>query len=291
MASGVKFEVGRNHYGFDYSYGSLAGGVTPYGHLYKIGPYSRTWHRDEVFIEEEGHVTDLIGQDVVGNIYKAADSPSPFFMYVPFTAPHHPFQEEQKWLDLYEGKIENKSRQKFAACVTHMDAMIGEFLRASKTGQRENTIVIFTSDNGGEHGYKDSGQYPGIDERFSTPVEGTNVPLRGWKMSLYEGGIRVPALINWPGKLKAGTVESPVHIVDWLPTLCSIAGCKMSKDLDLDGQNIWASIAGQKTSSEERTFYWKTPGQTAVRKGDWKLLTGFGQNPKSELYNLKKGPF
>jgi arylsulfatase A-like enzyme len=290
-------EVGPYKFGFDHSYGSLAGGVTAYEHRYKLGPYSKTWHRDGTLIEEEGHVTDLIGQDVVRNIYKAAESLNPFFIYVPFTAPHHPIEEEAKWLDLYKTKIQDPSRRTYAACVTHMDAKIGEFLDAlKKTDQLHDTIVVFTSDNGAENGYRAAGRsknssFPAIPKDFSMPIEGRNGKLRGWKEQLYEGGIRVPAIVSCPTLVKPGKIKPPVHIVDWMPTLCSVAGYRIPSDFQLDGHNIWPCIIGEKEQVEERVLYWRTPSQMALRKGDWKLVINTVKGSDAELYNIQKDPF
>jgi len=294
---GSTLEAGPHKYGFDHSYGSLAGGVTSYGHRYEYGPYSKTWHRNGLFVDDEGHVTDLIGQQTVADIHRAASRNKPFFIYVPFTAPHHPIEEEQKWVDLYEGRIQNPSRKLYAACVTHMDAVIGDILEAlEKTDQRRNTLVVFTSDNGAERSYQVAGRsredrYPGIPDDFQMPVQGSNRDLKGWKHQLYEGGIRVPALVNWPGTLNPGRIQPPVHIVDWFPTFCTLAGSPLSDEVQLDGKNIWPWISGQKTKITDRTLYWKTPGQTALREGDWKLILNHAGNPKIELYDLKNDPF
>jgi arylsulfatase A-like enzyme len=103
-------------------------------------------------------------------------------------------------------------------------------------------------------------------------VLGNNRPLRGWKGELYEGGIRAPALANWPGVLSPGELDAPVHIVDWMPTLCGLTGCSGQRDLGWDGSNIWPTIRGETVSAGPRSFYWKTPNAAAVRRGDWKLI-------------------
>jgi len=110
--------------------------------------------------------------------------------------------------------------------------------------------------------------------------------LRGHKGGLYEGGIRTPTLANWPRRLKPGEVAPPLHVTDWMPTLCALAGYKPPKDLKWDGHDIWPVLSGQITQPEPRTLYWLGPGRRsqAVRHGDWKLIVT--KDGKEELFNL-----
>jgi len=288
---GSKREWGPRKFGFDRSYGLLAGGMNQYLHLYKKGEYSRTWHRNDEFVDEEGHGTDLIAREAVKWIESSGGSDKPFFTYVAFTAVHIPIQEPPKWVDLYEGKITDESRKRYAACATHMDDAIGRILAAlERTGQRDNTLIVFTSDNGAQRSWKPSGLYPGQEQLLPSPVLGSNLPLRGWKGQLYEGGIRVPTVITWPGVLKPGTVEAPIHIVDWMPTFCRLAGYEPKENLQWDGRDIWPLIAREGGRPEPRTMYWKAPAASGVRQGDWKLLVNRRTN-KVELYNLADDPY
>ncbi len=236
---GSKPEWGPRKFGFDQSYGSLAGGINPWNHLYKHGPYTRTWHRNDKLIEEEGHVTDLLTSEAVRFIKEKKKDP--FFLYVPFTAVHTPFDEPPKWLDRVT-HVEAERRQ-YAACAEHMDDGIGQILEAlDQEGKTENTLVIFFSDNGGTNG-DDSSRYP--DTKPKGKIKGLNTPLKGWKTQVYEGGIRVPAIAHWPGKLSPGKVIHPTHVVDWMPTICALAGCKFEKDLRWDGINLWPLLNGK----------------------------------------------
>ncbi|MHB0957191.1 MAG: hypothetical protein ACYC0X_14725 [Pirellulaceae bacterium] len=107
---------------------------------------------------------------------------------------------------------------------------------------------------------------------------------------LYEGGIRVPAFLNWPGHIPAGRVfETPTHVVDWLPTLTRAAGGDPTLHKAADGIDLWAALLGQSSALPERVMYWKTPSASAVRQGDWKLISNHGDN-RSELFNLKEDP-
>jgi arylsulfatase I/J len=284
---GSRPEEGPNHFGFDRSYGSLAGGVGPYTHAYKRGAYSRTWHRNEQLIEEEGHVTDLITREAVGLIERKRERP--FFLYVPFTAPHLPIDEPEQW-EQANAHIQDPALRLYGACITHMDAGVGKLLDAlRRTGQRENTLVLFFSDNGGSTGVENNDtQYPGTYRSVRLPA--SNVPLRGKKGQLYEGGIRVPALIQWPGRLKPGTVNAPLHVIDWMPTLTRLAGCAPPTDLKWDGRDIWPVIAGEDRRPAERTLYWLgvSRRESAVRRGDWKLLVP--QKGPPQLFNLAADP-
>ncbi len=278
---------GPGHFGFRHSYGSLAGGCGQFNHLYKKGPYSRTWHRDEDLVDEEGHTTDLIAREVVGWIERKK---TPWFYYVPFTAVHVPVEVPGKYLEMYEGTTYDSdpardlSFRRYAAYTTQMDDAIGQMLAAvERTGQRENTLVIFISDNGSFPAWR-NGAYPGTYP--PCPRLGSNLPYRGYKAQLYEGGIRVPTCVNWPGKLEPGKVDTLTHVVDWMPTLTKLAGYEPKSDLNWDGIDIWPWITGEETQTVPRTIYWKfIGGQMAIRHGDWKLIL-----PRQELFNLADDP-
>ena len=179
----------------------------------------------------------------------------------------------------------------FAASVTHLDDGIGKIVNALDTaGLRKDTILVFVSDNGGQESWESDTQYEGNYAKLPHTVLGNNLPLQGWKGDCYEGGIRVPGFVNWPSSLSAGKIDAPVHIVDWMPTLCHLAGCAPMQNIDWDGQNIWQIITGKADQIPERPLYWKTSRSLALRKGDWKLIIS-RQDGQSELFNIKNDPF
>lgn len=282
---GSKPEWGPRKFGFDQSYGSLAGGINPWNHLYKHGPYSRTWHRNDQLIEEEGHVTDLITQEAIRFIKEQRKGP--FFLYVPFTAVHTPFDEPKQWLITAEN-IEPERRQ-YVACAQHMDNAIGRILDTLIHAKLlEKTLIIFFSDNGGTNG-DDSSRYP--NTKPNGKIKGLNTPLRGWKAQTYEGGIRVPAIAAWSGHLKPQKMKTPVHVVDWMPTISELVGCKVEKDPQWDGMNIWPLLNGKQIpQKEERVLYCKgvNGDASALHKWPWKLILRKekGKNQK-ELFNLE----
>ena len=284
---GSKPQWGPRKFGFDQSHGSLAGGVNPINHLYKHGQYSKTWHRNDKLIEEEGHVTDLIGAETVKFI--RSKSEKPFFIYVPFTAVHTPFDEPEKWLK--SAAHVHPERQQYVACAQHMDAAIGQMIEALKeTKQFENTLIIFFSDNGGTNG-DDSSRYP--DTVVKGKIKGLNTPLRGWKTEVYEGGIRVPALVHWPQKLKPAKVSASLHVIDWMPTLCELLNITPKEDAKWDGVNIWPTLQGQTQSFlQDRELYWQgvRRSSAALRKDNWKLVVHRGKNPRTELFYLATDP-
>lgn len=281
-------KCGPLQFGFRRSHGSLAGGVNPWNHLYKPGPYSVTWHRNDTLIEQEGHVTDLITSETIKFIEEKRDGP--FLVYVPFTAPHVPIDEPRKWLD--RCKDIPKDRRQFAACVTHLDDSVGQFVAAlDRSGQRENTLLIFFSDNGGHISASSKSRYPRTVEKARKV--GLNTPLRGKKGQVYEGGIRTPAFVSWPAKLKPRKLTTPLHVTDWMPTLCGLAGYKSQKDLKWDGVDIWPVLSGKEEIAAPRILYTKGPGgrSAAIREGDWKLIRhGNGNKAKYELYHLGRDP-
>lgn len=279
-------EQGPNHFGFDHSYGSLAGGVSPWNHRYKQGPFSQTWHRNEKLIEEQGHVTDLITAEAVKWI--EARGNAPFFLYVPFTAVHLPVKEPADWMARVPAGITGDVPRHYAACIMHLDDSVGRILAAlDKKGVRNNTVVVFTSDNGGSTSENNDLKYPD-DNCPNGKLPGNNLPLRGKKGDLYEGGVRVPTIISWPGHMKPGTFNGVAHISDWMPTFCALAGYKPSKDLKWDGQDLWPQLSGVE-AAKPRAIYGAAPGFRArmVRDGDWKLIVS---QDKAELFNLARDP-
>lgn len=274
-------------YGFDSSYGYFHGQIDPYTHHYKTGV--RSWHRNDRYVDEEGHATDLITDEAVRVI--ESGHTAPFFLYVAYSVPHTPLDEPDKWTAPYEGRIRDASRRLFAASVTHMDYGIGRIIDAlERKGLRENTLVVFVSDNGGQKNWHSETEYKGRYADKPHTVLGDNRPLRGWKGEVYEGGIRVPALANWPGVLKPGSLARPVHIVDWMPTLCTLVGYSRQEDLKWDGKNVWPLICGQAADAKPRLLYWKTPNASAIRHGNWKLVVG-KKKTSAELYDLSADPY
>ena len=289
---GSRMEWGPQHYGFDHSYGSLAGAADPWKHGYREGPYAFTWHRDEDFVSEEGNVTELLADQVLQWIHQQQQ---PWFIYVPFTAVHIPVDAPEEFKQQFEGEkfyddpAKDESFKRYAAYTLQLDAKIGQFVAAlEETGQRDNTLIVFTSDNGA----LEKGGNAYISDVPPTPVLGSNAPLRGWKGQLFEGGIRVPAFVNWPNVLAPRKVTAPIHVSDWMPTLTRFAGWQPQGELHWDGQDVWPLITGKVTEPEPRTIYWaKTHGKKtdyALRRGDWKLVVA---NGKTMLFNLADDPY
>ena len=282
---------GPNKFGFDHSYGSLGGGCGPYDHRYKTGPFTHTWHRDYDLIEEQGHVTDLIAAEAIRWLEARGDRP--FFLYVPFTAVHIPVAEPKQWMD-YNSQIEDSSDRRYAACTSHMDDAFGKILAAlARLGKRDNTLVIFFSDNGGSTGARNDDQkYPNPEQYDPGPCGGRNEPLRGKKGELYEGGIRVPALVHWPQRFKPGAFNVPIHVADWMPTLCGLVGYHATADLKWDGRDVWPLLEGRKPVGP-RTLYWvgTSARSSAVRQGDWKLIVYRDKKLSDELFDLGRDPY
>jgi arylsulfatase A-like enzyme len=286
---GSKLEWGPNHHGFDYSYGSLAGAVGMYDHRYRLNsPYKNTWHRNHEFIEEQGHATDLVTKEAISWI--EANREKSFFCYVPFHSVHTPLVEEDKWLQLNR-HIEKPDRRLMAAAVSHLDNCIGQIVETlDNNNLRENTLIIFISDNGGIHGGYAGGNYPPPDPKLEKGFS-SNLPLKGGKTTMYEGGIRVPAFVNWKGRLTQCKVDAPTHCVDWMPTVAKLLNAAQDKEPDWDGMDIWPFISRRKQTLRDRRIYWvwgSERNRVALRKGDWKILC----NNKStwELFNIADDP-
>ena len=280
----LQIESGPRKYGFDSSYGYLHGQIDPWSHEYKVG--DRTWHRNDQFTDDQGHATDLIAAEAVRLIEQKRNQP--LFLYVTFSVPHTPLSEERRWTALYEKAFPEETRRLVGASISHMDDAIGQMVATlDRTGLRENTLIIFTTDNGGPQRISPSDEYEGRYKRQNGP-HSDNGPLRGWKGETYEGGVLGPALVNWPAKLKPRTENAVIAALDWFPTLAALTGFETKTEMKLEGANIWPVLTGG-SAAGSRTLYWKTARQSAVRVGDWKLVSGKDREP--ELFNLSNDPY
>jgi arylsulfatase A-like enzyme len=289
---------------------------------------SHLWRNDEKFIINRnpipGHATQPNGEvrldDWIGETYApglivaeaekfiADNAARPFFLYLPFTQPHvamHPPRESVEkfpaaWdQEPYRGQNgylpHPRPRAAYAAMIHELDAYVGRVLAAlEKAGVSDRTLVIFTSDNGATHGGRADAKFHvgGADPKFFNSTAG----LRGFKGSVYEGGIRVPLIARFPGQIQPGTVnDTPSYFADWFPTLCDVAG--LAKPAGLDGETIWPIMTGRQQKLENRKpMVWVFPeygGQVAVRMGNFKVVR---QNLKAqtpgawEVYDLSADP-
>ncbi|MBU6293580.1 MAG: arylsulfatase [Planctomycetes bacterium] len=288
---GARPEWIPNAYGFDSSYGTLTGAADPWTHKYRKGnPYEDTWHRDGKLFHEEGNATELVAAEAERRISQGA---GPWFVYVPFHAVHTPVDAPEEFKKPYAGTrfhedpAKHESRLRMAAMISQLDAKIGQLVAAvEKSGQRANTLIVFTSDNGGIEGLKNAyvGKVP------DSPLNSENDPLRGQKNTLYEGGTRVCAFANWPGALKPGKMKTPMHAVDWFPTIAALTGCKPAADPKWDGVNQWDRLTGAETKAPDRAIYIAMQsGARSLRLGDWKLIRP--AKGKAELYNIAADPY
>ncbi len=287
---GAKAEWIPNHYGFDTSYGTLTGAADPWTHKYRAGnPYEDTWHRDGKIFNESGNATELIAAEAVRRIQSAKQ---PWFMYVPFHAVHTPVDAPEEYKKLYDGisfsddPAKHDSRLRMAAMVSQLDAKIGEFVKTIRAkGELENTLIIFTSDNGGIEGLKNN--YVGTVP--DSPLNSENDPLRGQKNTLYEGGTRVCAFANWPGKLTPSINATPMHCVDWLPTIAGILNVKLPNEIEIDGISQWSTINSGTTTTRSRPIYIAKTNERSLQFDGWKLIRR--DSGKHELFNLNLDPY
>lgn len=276
--------------GFDTSFGHMGGCIDNYSHFfYWQGPNRHDLHRNGKEIYKSGQFfPDLMVREAAEFMEK--NRARSFFMYFAMNLPHYPYQPDAKWLRHYQALP--YPRNLYAAFVSTMDDRIGALLRhVDRLGLRENTIVILQSDHG--HSTEERGHGGG----------GSAGPYRGAKFSLFEGGIRVPAIISWPGRLPENQVRDQVaHGCDWLPTIAELTGTTLL-ERDLDGKSLGSVLASATAPSAHRELHWlMTPRnnpQWAVREGDWKLIgnvrdTSGGElgadDKKLFLVNLAKDP-
>jgi arylsulfatase A-like enzyme len=267
--------------GFDYFYGPLVGEID---HFWHEAHGVTDWYRDNDLLIEEGYDTDLFGADAV-RLLEAQDPAVPLFLYLAFTAPHTPYRAPEAWLERH-AHIEDPERRAYAAMISAMDDQIGRVVATlDSTDLRENTLIVFHSDNGGTRNRMFAGE-----SAVAGDLPPRNDPLREGKGSLYEGGTRVVALANWPGRIAPGEAPGLMHVVDMLPTLATLAGTGVEGTRPLDGMDVWQAVAAAQPSPREDMVYNVEPTQGAIRVGDWKLHWVPVLPPLVELFDLANDP-
>jgi len=228
------------------------------------------------------YTTDAFGREAAAFIKRNKDGP--FFLYVPFNAPHVPMEAKPELLERFSS-IDSIGRRTLAAMTSSLDTNIGRILQTLEThGLTQNTLVIFLSDNGGKPSVSGKIESGGGAANFSL-----NLPLNGKKGQLHEGGIHVPFCMQWPARLPAATRYShPVSSLDLLPTLIAATGAPVSKVWKLDGKNLLPYLTGEQNEAPHETLYWRFLYQWAIRSNDWKLIKP--KNQPLELYRISDDP-
>lgn len=267
--------------GFTHFYGHYNGAIDYFTHV-REGEVD--WHRNMKTLFEKGYTTDLLGREAVRFIQQSP-ADEPFFLYVPFNAPHSPFQAKEEDLKKYPD-MKRIRRKTYAAMVDSMDQAIGKILAAlERRGLVDNTLVLFFSDNGGVRGVAD------------------NSPLRAGKTTVYEGGVRVPAVVRWPkGNIAGGkTVGQRMGYIDIFPTLKKMVGLSEPSAKPLDGINMLDVWRGGSDKDDRDWFSFISmtkPEFIAVNTGQWKLVVSgpsvlelpSAENARVELFRIDRDP-
>lgn len=260
-------ETVPNAHGFDYYFGFHEGCTDYYSHRFYWGEPRRVnfhdlWRNREEVFEDGGYLTDLIAQEAKSFINQHKNEP--FFLYVPFNAVHYPMHAPNKYVERFPNL--GKERQMYAAMLSAADDAIGEIMATVKQlGLLENTMVFFTADNGATTEAR-----AGLNQQ---PADGgDNGQFRGFKFSLFEGGMHMPAVLSWPGVIPQGqTIHEIGMHMDILPTFAKAAGAVLPSDRTIDGHDILAMAKGEAKSPHD-TIFWASSGQLAARRGYWKLV-------------------
>lgn len=260
---GYRPEFGPMHHGFDDFFGFKAGNIDYFHH--NRMDLRHDLYENETEVHKEGYITDLITERAVDFIQRNKDDP--FFLYVPYNAPHWPMQtpDDQDVVLTKENWSKHGTREDFVKMVEHMDKGIGKIVEAvKKNGLTENTLIVFISDNGGDN-------------------RGNNLPLRGKKAQLLEGGIRVPCIMSMPGLIPEGkTITQPAITMDVSATILDLAGVNPIKPID--GMSLMRHLT-MDVGDVQTTFHWNTERhkEKATRWGKWKW---HHKNGVDSLYNL-----
>ncbi|MEL1254017.1 sulfatase-like hydrolase/transferase [Flavobacterium sp. DGU38] len=224
--------------------------------------------RDTTIIKDKAYLTETFADEAEAFIDK--NKTKPFLLYVPFNAPHTPFQVRKKYYDRFPN-VKDENKRVYFAMISALDDAIGRIIaKVRKEGLEENTLIIFASDNGG------------ADYTFAT----TNAPLKGGKFSHFEGGINVPFALSWKGKIKPHTVyKTPVSSLDIFSTIATAIHSDLPKDRIYDGVDLISTVNNNKEAHQN--LYWRSGDAKAIRSGDWKLIIS-GKTHEKWLYDLSK---
>ena len=215
-------------------------------------------------VDERANLTDAFTREA--NDFITRHRTQPFFLYLAYNAVHSPMQAPETYLAKF-AHLPDLHRRLFAAMLAHLDDSVGRVLAHLRaTGLAENTLVVFLSDNGGP----------------TKELTSRNDPLRGGKGELWEGGIRVPFIVSWPGRITPRTDATPVISLDATATALALAGIS-APPTPLDGVNLWPLLSGKSTAAPHSALYWRVGERHAIRQGDWKLLR---QRGAWQLYDL-----
>ncbi len=256
-----------NAHGFDYFYGFHEGCTDYFSHRYywgepRIANFHDLWrNRDEIF-EGGQYLTGRIADELVQFIESAKSQP--LFLYAPFNAVHYPMHAPEKYIARFPNLP--RERQMYAAMLSAADDGVGRIVAAlERSGKRDNTVIFLLGDNGAT-----TERRAGLNQKPATA--GSNAPYRGYKFSTFDGGMHVPALVNWPGHVAGGrTINEILMTADILPTVCHLTGAQLPQDRTIDGRNIWPVLTKGAPSPHEFVA-WSEGPQLAIRRGKWKLV-------------------
>ncbi len=279
--------------GFDEHFGFYSGWTDYYSHRYynmsRTSPehiFHDLWRNGEEAFEDPSYTTEMFTREAKAFIERQKAG-QPFFLYLAHGAPHYPMIAPKKYLDRFPSTMD-RDRRLHCAMIAAIDDGVGEILDLlQRKGIEKDTVIFFQSDNGATSEAR-------ADSRGRSYRGGSNAPFRGFKGGLFEGGIRMPALMSWPGTIPSGFVcDEPGQTMDILPTVLHWAGGGPSHSID--GLNV-SDVVTKKAKSPHRDLFWEYQGQTAVRNGEWKLMLGAKEGlgdpvaaPKW-LSNLKDDP-
>jgi arylsulfatase A-like enzyme len=259
-------------HGFQEWFGFLAGCIDYYSHIFYWGlaggvdPLHDLWENGREVWANGRYFTELVTERAVAFVRSAARRPEPFFLYVPYNAPHYPLHAPERYLARFPDLPPD--RRVMAAMLSAVDDGVGEIVaELERQGVLEDTCIFFQSDNGPSRETRNW-----LDGRRDPYYGGSAGGLRGHKFSLFEGGIRVPGILSWPAGLPGGRVlDGPACAIDIFPTLLAAAGGDPSA-YEVDGRVLWPWLRGAEAGPPERDLFWELGQQTAVRRGRWKLV-------------------
>jgi arylsulfatase A-like enzyme len=256
-----------NVHGFDYFYGFHEGCVDYFSHRFYWGEPKRVnfhdlWRNREEIFEDGEYLTERITDEATAFLQKQRTNQ--FFLYTAFNAVHYPMHAPRKYVERFPNL--EPERQMYAAMLSAADDGVGRIIQTlEQTGQRNNTLIFLLGDNGATRERR-----AGLNQQPATA--GKNTPFRGFKFSTFDGGMHVPALVNWPGHIPKGKfLDEVVMTADILPTVCQLTGAPLPTDRTIDGRNIWPVLT-EGARSPHDYICWAEGPQLAIRRGNWKLV-------------------